>query len=524
MSARSASARPARAIARGALRAIAGRIICRGPRALGGLGTAACGVLLAGAAAGLGGCAVGPDFKAPPAPPVERYTEKPLPAQTSASSAPDGEAQRFVEGMAIPAQWWTVFHSRALDALVTEALRSSPTVQTARAALREANELVYAQQGADYPQVAANYSVSRQRNAVGTLAPTLSSGAELFTLHTAQVSVSYLLDVFGLERRELESQRALADAQRYQLEATYLTLSSNVVAAAVQEASLRAQIAATRAIAGSERQALEIMRRQYELGSVAWTDVLAEQSELASTQAALPGLQKQLAQQRDLLAVLAGRFPGEGVPERFELADLTLPRDLPVSVPAALVRQRPDVLVAEAQLHAASAEVGVAIADMLPQVQLTGAVGGASATGIEDLFSAGNAFWIAGASLSQTLFSGGTLLHRKRAADAALDEAGAEYRSVVLSACQQVADALRALELDADAVSASGRAERAASDTLAATRRNVELGASSGLALLAAEQSDEQAAINLIQARANRYADTAALFQALGGGWWNARR
>lgn len=472
------------------------------------------------ASALLASCAVGPDFKRPPAPRVDRYTQQPLPLRTASAATLDGAAQRFIPGQDVPAEWWKAFASPALDAFIAQALKHNPTLDAARAALRQANELTAAERGALFPQLEAGYSASRQKNAVGTLAPTLTSGEELFTLHTAQLSVSYLLDVFGLERRQLESQQALADAQRFELEATYLTLTSNVVAAAVQEASLRAQIEATNAIAASEREGVQILERQYQLGSVAMTDVMAQQSLLSSTEATLPGLEKQLAAQRDLLAVLAGRFPGEGMSERFELSGLTLPRDLPLSVPARLVRQRPDVLAAEAQLHSASAQVGVAIADMLPQITLTGTAGGAS-TAIPSLFAAGDTFWTAGASLSQTLLAGGTLWHRERAARAALDEAGAQYRTVVLAAFQQVADTLRALELDAEAVGANARATQAASDTLAATRRNVQLGSTSYLALLSAEQAYQQAVLNLAQARANRLADTAALFQALGGGWWN---
>lgn len=472
------------------------------------------------AAVQLASCAVGPNFKRPEAPRVDRYTPQPLPERTASAPTLDGAAQRFVPGREVSAQWWKSFESPALDALIAQALKENPTIEAARAALRQANELTAAQRGALFPQVDAGYAVSREKNAVATLAPTLSSGQELFTLHTAQLSVSYLLDIFGLERRELESQQALADAQRFELEAAYLTIASNVVAAAVEEASLRAQIDATNAILRSERESVQILRRQYQLGSIAMTDVMAQESLLASTQATLPPLEKQLAAQRDLLAVLAGRFPSEPLDQRFELSSLTLPRDLPVSLPASLVRQRPDVLAAEAELHSASAQVGVAIADMLPQVTLSGSAGGAS-TSIQSLFASGNTFWTAGASLSQTLFAGGALWHRERAARAALDQAGAEYRSVVLTACQQVADTLRALELDAEAVAANALAAQAANATLAATRRNVELGSTSYLALLSSEQAYQQAVLNLAQARANRLADTAALFQALGGGWWN---
>jgi NodT family efflux transporter outer membrane factor (OMF) lipoprotein len=422
--------------------------------------------------------------------------------------------------MNIPAQWWKLFQSPTLDTLVQQAFKNNPTVQGAQAALRQANENYYAQRGALLPSVQAGYSFQRQRNATGTLAPTLTSGESTFNLHTAQVSVSYVLDVFDGTRRETESLHALAESQRYQLEATYLTLTSNVITAAIQEAAARAQLAATDGIVQSEREALQILRRQYELGSIAMSDVMAQEAALATTEATVPALKKQLEQSRHALATLAGHFPGEPVDEHFELGGLHLPEDLPVTVPAELVRQRPDVLAAEAQMHSATAQVGVAIANMLPQITLTGNEGGAS-TQFGQLFAAGNTFWAGGASLTQTLFAGGALLHKERAARAGLDQAGAQYRSAVLTAFQNVADTLTALQLDAQALSASVRAERAAQESLSTVRHNVELGSVGYLALLNAQQTYQQAVLNLVQAQANRYSDTAALFQALGGGWWN---
>jgi NodT family efflux transporter outer membrane factor (OMF) lipoprotein len=486
------------------------------------------------AAAWLCSCAVGPNFKTPEAPQVSGYLPQPLPTQigTTAGTAaagdssktaagqPGNEVQRYVAGMNIPAQWWALFQSPALDELVQQALKNNPTLPGAQAAVRQATENAAAQRGTYFPSVQAGYAFSRQRDAIGTLAPTLNSGAPVYSLNTAQVSVSYLFDIFGVNRREVESLQALADSQRYQFEATYLTLTSNVVTAAIQEASLRAQIAATEEITRSEREAAQILRHQYELGSIALTDVMAQDALLATLEATLPALGKQLAQQRHLLTALIGRFPNDEPAQKFALSDLALPQDIPVSVPAALVRQRPDVLSAEAQLHSASAEVGVATANLFPQITLTGTEGGTS-TVLNQLFASGNTYWSAGTSLTQTLFQGGTLIHRKRAAQAALDQAGAQYRSVVLTAFQNVADTLTALQLDADAVSANTRAQQAAADSLKATRRNVQMGSMSYLALLNAEQAYGQAVLNLVQARANRYSDTAALFQALGGGWWN---
>ena len=475
-------------------------------------------IILALAALITSGCAVGPNFKRPSPPPVKGYLSEPLPAHTQPQAA--GDAQRFVEGMKIPEQWWTLFQSPELDALIQQAFKNSPTAQAAQAALHQANENYYAQRGALLPSVQANYSFTRQRNATGTLAPTLSSGETIFNLHTAQVSVSYVLDVFGGLRRQTESMHSLAESQRYQLEATYLTLASNVITTAIQEAGARAQLAATNGIVQSEREALDILKKQYEIGSIAMSDVMAQEAALASTEATVAPLQKQVEQSRHALAMLAGRFPSETGDEHFELASLRLPQELPVTVPAQLVRQRPDVLSAEEQMHSASAEVGVAIANMLPQITLSGNLGGAS-TQVGQLFATGNTFWSGGASLTQTLFAGGALFHKERAARAALDQAGAQYRSAVLTAFQNVADTLTALQLDAQALSASVRAERAAKESLETVRRNVELGSVGYLALLNAQQTYQQAVLNLAQAQANRYTDTAALFQALGGGWWN---
>jgi NodT family efflux transporter outer membrane factor (OMF) lipoprotein len=477
------------------------------------------GVLLMAAAA-LASCAVGPDFKAPQVPASAGYGAQEPPARAPVAGTDGGQAQRVIVGGDIPHQWWMLFRSPALDQLVSDALERSPTLDAARAALRQAQELTAAARGSYSPQLAASYGFTRQRNATGTLAPTLTSGAEIFNLHTAQVSVSYLVDIWGGTRRQVESAAAQADYQRWELEAAYLTLTANVIAAAIQEASLRAQLAATQDIIKSERETTQILRHQYELGSIAQLDVMAQEASLAAAEATLPGLQKQLEQQRHLLAALTGRFPNDEPRERFELTGLKLPEEVPLSLPSTLVRQRPDVLAAEAQLHTATANVGVAIAGMLPQLNLSANQGGAS-TVLSSLTSPGNTFWVLGASLSQTLFEGGTLWHRKHAADAALDQAGAQYRGVVLAAFQNVADCLTALKLDAAAESASLRAEQAAAESLATTRHNVELGNMSYLALLSAEATYQQAALNLAQARASRYADTAALLVASGGGWWH---
>jgi NodT family efflux transporter outer membrane factor (OMF) lipoprotein len=476
---------------------------------------------VAGAAvlAGLSACAVGPDFRPSDAPAVKGYTPESLEQTTRSSKTAGGEAQRFVEGMDIPGQWWTLFHSDALNALLTDALAHNADLKVAQAALKVAQENYYAQEGVYYPSVSANFNPSRYKNAVQP-SPTLNSYVPYFNLYTAQVSVSYTLDVFGGNRRQVETLEAQADAQKYQLEATYLTLTSNVVAAAVQEASLRGQISATEYIIKVEREGLDIYRRRLALGDVAGADVAAQEAALGQAESALPQLRKQLAQQRDLLTALAGRLPSEEVSQTFDLATLDLPSELPVSLPSKLVEQRPDIKSAEGQLHAASAQVGVAIANMLPQITLSANVG-TIATQANQLFMPGNGFWQLAGNIAQPIFQGGQLLHKTRAARANLEQAAEQYRSTVITAFQNVADSLRALQNDAEAVRSNLAAEQAAANSLGIARRQQELGDISYLALLNAEQAYQQAVINLVQARASRYADTAALFQALGGGWWN---
>jgi NodT family efflux transporter outer membrane factor (OMF) lipoprotein len=467
------------------------------------------------------GCAVGPDFEGPAAPDVTGYTSSPLREQTASSEVAGGEPQRFVQGLDIPGQWWTLFHSPALNTLIEEALKNNPTLPAAEAALRQAWENVYAQQGAFFPTVVANFAPSRNKTATGVTFTSASSGKPFFTLYTGQVVVAYAPDVFGGTRREVESLGATAEFQRFQLEAAYLTLTSNVVAAAVQEASLRGQIAATEEIIKIQTGSLDILRKQFELGQVAGADVAAVEATLAQAQATLPPLQKQLAVQRDLLTALIGRLPSQQPTEQFELASLQLPQELPVSLPSKLVEQRPDVRSAEAQMHSASALIGVAVAAQLPQFTLTANAGTTSNLISQFITTPGTAFWTVAGNVAQTVFDAGTLLHKKRAAEAAFDQAAAMYRSTVIAAFQNVADSLHALQSDAETLRAAYAAERAASKSLEIARRQLQLGAIGYLGLLTAQNTYNTALIALVQAQAARYADTAALFQALGGGWWN---
>jgi NodT family efflux transporter outer membrane factor (OMF) lipoprotein len=459
---------------------------------------------------------VGPNFHRPPPPTPARFTVEPLPPNTASASGPGGETQTFLAGADVPKNWWTLFGSAELNALVAAALRANPDVQSAQAALRQALENTAAQRGSYFPTVQGAFDAGRNLNATGVLAPNLASGTALYNLFTPQVTVSYVPDIFGANRRQVESLAAQAEASRFQLDATYLTLTANVVAAAIQAAGFRAQIAATERVIALERESLAVLQRELELGAIAEIDVYAQEAALAQLEATLPPLRRQLQQTDDQLAALTGRLPADFTPPSLQLEQLVLPVELPLGVPSQLIERRPDVRAAEAQLHAATAQVGVAVANLLPQFTITGNIGSA-ATAMSDLFKPGTGFWSIGANATQTLFAGGTLLHRKRAADAALDQAGAAYKSAVLTAFQNVADALHALAADAEALGAAGRAESAAEKSLEVTRQQLQIGAVSYLALLNAEQTYQQALITVTQSRANRFADTAALFQALGG-------
>ncbi len=464
------------------------------------------------------GCAVGPDFKKPAPPDADSYAV-PLAATAGTAGVAGGESQHFVRGGDLTADWWTLFHSTPLDELIEHSLTNNPDLRAAQAALSVAREGVLAQRGAYYPNISAGFSATRQRQA-GTLSPTPSSNVLLYNLFTPEVSVSYVPDVFGLNRRTVESLQAQAEATRFQMIATYNTLTANVVVAAIQQGSVQLQIEATRQLIEINTNILQILRYQFTKGYASGLDVAAQESQLAQVAATLPPLVKQAAQLRDLMATLAGEFPSQAPADTFELTSLELPRDLPVSVPADLVTQRPDVRQAGADLHAASARIGIAVANRLPNITLSAATG-STALAMNQLLTTGTGFWSAGADLTAPIFEGGALLHQERAARAGYEQAAAEYRSTVLAACQNVADTLAALAEDAEELKAAAAAADAAKVTLDLAQRQWQDGYAGYLALLNAEQAYQQARINLVQAQASRFADTAALFQALGGGWWH---
>jgi NodT family efflux transporter outer membrane factor (OMF) lipoprotein len=498
-------------------------------------------VALSWVVAGAAGCAVGPNFHKPQAPPNAGYTTAPLPSATSSANTQGGEAQRFELGQDVPFKWWEAFGSPAINSLVERAFRANPTVRAAQAALRQAQELVYAQEGYFFPSVSADYNFERQKlagNLSGSSAPGVQGNGTAITavqqstppyneplyynFHTAQLTVGFVPDVFGGNRRKVESLDAQAQMQRFELEATYVSLASNVVAAAIQEASTRAQLKAAQEIIGQNEKSLQILHDKFDSGYATRIDVALQEQQLAQAKALLPPLEKQFEQNRDLMRALAGNLPDQDVVETFELASLQLPSPLPVSLPSKIIEQRPDIRAAEEQLHAANAQVGVAVAAMLPQFTITGTAGG-TATQFAQMFRHGGPFWSLIGDVSQPVFAGGTLWHTKRAADEALRQAAAQYQTTVLQAYQNVADTLHAILSDADALATAVESERAAKVTLDLTQQRMQSGYSDYLTELAAEMAYQQAVLSRVQAQATRLGDTAALYQALGGGWWNRR-
>jgi NodT family efflux transporter outer membrane factor (OMF) lipoprotein len=476
--------------------------------------------VLVGAALTLAACAAGPGFTPPAPPEVSGYTAHPVRATTHTAGVTAGVAQRFGNGADVPGDWWTLFHSPALDALVAQALKNNHDLKAAQAALRVAHEDVLAQRGSFLPAVSAGFDASRQKDPSSALAPVPSNNAYLYSLFTPQLSISYAPDLFGSNRRTRESLQAQEQAARFQMVAAWTTLTSNVVVTAVQEASLRAQVAATRDLVALEKKSLGLLRLRFEKGDASKLDVAAQLSQLAQTEADLPALVKQLAATRHALAVLVGAFPDQTPAESFTLADLRLPQNLPLSLPSELVAQRPDVRQARADLHAASAAIGIAAAQRLPNLELT-ADAGSTALAISKVFTSGTGFWGVAASLTAPIFEGGQLMHQERAAKAAYVEAAEQYRGTVLSAFQNVADTLVALDQDAEALQSAAKAGQAAKTTLDLSQLQLQHGYIGTFELLAAQQSYQQAHIALIEAEANRFADTAALYQALGGGWWH---
>ncbi|MFH2124090.1 MAG: efflux transporter outer membrane subunit [Pseudomonadota bacterium] len=462
----------------------------------------------------LAGCAVGPDFKPPAAPDVAAYTTTPLPSQTVSAPTPLGESQRFIEGGWVNSQWWHELRSPKLDTLINDALQASPTLAKSQATLRQAQELYAAQAGSTlYPQVDANLGAQRQRFSPSSSG--LTGDAREFGLYNAGVGINYTLDLAGGNRRTLEALAARIDYQRYQLAGARSTLVANIVTTAVTQANIYGQIQATKDILQLQEEQLKLTKEQVRLGQSAPDEVLAIQTPVEQTRATIPLLYTQLQQNEHLLAVLAGRAPGLGGLPSFTLAEFTLPTALPLIVPSELVHSRPDIQAAEALLHVANAEYGVAIAKLYPQVNLSADLGLLALT-TDTLFSGSSTVWGLVGQLTQPLFKPG-LPAGKRAALAEFDAAAANYQNVVLEALRNVADVLRALENNAQRLAALAAADVAAQGSFNSVQRRYELGAASYVQLLIAQQQAQQTRINLIEAQARRLVDSAALYQAMGG-------
>ena len=477
-------------------------------------------VLLGVIGVSISGCAVGPNFTPPAAPDVAGYVPGKLNSPSPGPGAPRVAGQHFVSGADVSARWWSAFKSQPLNDLVKQSVDHNPNLQAAEAAIRVAQYNAQAQRGLFFPQVTGNSTSSKQLfSNTGAVFGDLGSVPQTqYTLVTNQLTVSFVPDIWGGNFRAVESLNAVTEQQLFQLEAAYLTLTSNVVTAAIQEASLRGQIAATQRIIRIERNLLDILKRQFSFGQAAQADVLAQDAALAQAEELLPPLEKQLAQQRDLLTVLAGQLSADEIAQKFDLARFKLPANLPISLPSKLVEQRPDVRAAEANMHAASAQVGVTIAARLPNLVLL-ANGGSTAYNFAQSFTPGTGFYTLAASATAPLFDGFTLYNKQKAAEAALDQAEAQYRATVITAFQNVADALRALQSDVRAAKAARRAEDTAKASLEIVQKQLNAGQVNQLAVLNAQQTYLTASVIRVQTEANRLSDTAALFMALGGGW-----
>ena len=459
--------------------------------------------------AGLGGCAVGPDFVSQPPPAVDRYTPEKL---TSVGG------QHLVVAEDIPRRWWEVFHNKNLNKLIEASIKHNPSLQAANASIKTAYFAAEAQKGGFLPTALLNGTDTSNLQSGAEFSVTPNASTNPYGLFLRQLSVWYTPDIWGQNRRAVESLEAQTNQQRYQFEAAYLALTSNVAAAAVQEASLRGQIVAICEVIKVEQQLLNLLRHQYGVGSVAQADVLTQEAALAQVMQLLPPLERQLAQQRDLLTALAGQYSTAEVPETFHLNALTLPANLPITLPSKFVRQRPDVRAAEANMHSASAQIGVALAARLPNITLS-TNNGYTAYSYAQLFTPGTGFYTLAAGATQPLFDGFTLLNKQKAAEAGLDVAEAQYRQAVITGFQNVADALRALQADSKAVKAAVYAEQTAKKSLEIVKKQLEVGSVNVLAMLNAEQTYLLAAVSRVQAEGNRLSDVVGLFLALGGDW-----
>jgi NodT family efflux transporter outer membrane factor (OMF) lipoprotein len=483
--------------------------------AVGGTGRVLASVVLVG---WLAGCAVGPDFRRPAPPAASAYLPGTQPSETVAAEGPGGAKQRFEPGTDIPAEWWSLFRSESLDQRIRLALEESPTLAQARARLVQAREDLAARAGATrYPAVDAGISAERRKLNLASLGVSTVPDPGPFTLYNASISVSYVLDLFGGNRRALEALGAKVDYREFELEAARRTLAANVVNASIRQDSLRARMKIVQDLLEAQGRQFAIAEERYKAGGISALDVRNQNLLLDQTRALLPPLERELARVTHQLAVYLGREPAMAATDAFDLDGLHLPEEVPLRVPSTLARKRPDIRAAEALWHQASANVGVATADLFPRITLSGSLG-SQRTDSGDLLIGANVWSIAG-NLMQPIFRGGELRARKRSAVAAYDEAAAAYRQTVLQGLQEVADALSALDMDARTLKIRADAAGHARAGYEIARQRYLAGGISQLELLDAQRQLLQSEFDRVQAQADRYADTAALLHALGGGW-----
>lgn len=464
------------------------------------------------AASALAACAVGPRFVRPPPPTVDHYAGDTRPRRLDAADA----AQTLVFGQAPEGTWWRRFNSPSLDALVAAGLKDSPTLESARAALEASHDQARAGAGVFFPQLSG--SASGQREQYSAIRLGQATKPSTFNLFTVTGSVAYAIDVFGGERRNVEALLAARDRQQFAEGAAWLSLTGNIVDAAIARAGYAEEAAVLGEIVDLEATQRDSLRALYQGGAGALTDVLVAEQQLATDRQSLATMRQREAAAETLLKTLLGRESGEVTPDFPALSELSVPAEAPVSLPSQIVRRRPDILQAEAALHQASAQVGVATAALFPSINVTGDYG-ANSLSLGKLGSPQGLFWGIGPSVNAPVFDGGVLWFARKAALADFRAARTNYRQVVLAALEQTSDSIRALDADAEVVAASRAALDAASTNDVLSRTNRSAGVLSAADATAQQIAADRARLVYVGAQSQRLQDVVALYLASGGGW-----
>jgi NodT family efflux transporter outer membrane factor (OMF) lipoprotein len=463
-------------------------------------------LLATGAMSLLGGCVVGPGFTPPPQPATAAFTAAPLDALNRSGVQLDA-------AQAEPAQWWSLLNSAQLDQLIRQALKANHTLEAARSTLAQARALDVVSEAALYPAVTLDASSGRNKYGAAFLGPeTLPP----FTFYSIGPAVSYTFDLSGGIRRSIEQQHAQTLYQLDELQAAELTVSGNIALQAVAAAAARAQIDNLLGLLEDDRKDVQLVKDAFEAGSGTRVDVLTAQSQLANDQTLLPPLRRDLSNATHALALLVGQAPADWSPPQFKLDEFAMPERLPVSLPSELAHRRPDILAAEAQLHVTTAAIGVATANLYPQITLS-ANGSLESNTLRTLFESSSGAWGFMGGLTQPLFNHGELRAKQRAAVEAMHAAGSNYQQVLLSAFTQVADALEGLDHDQELIDSEQAALATASDTLQLTRESYSAGNSGVLQVLDAQRQNSQARLGLVRAQSQRLQDLVQLLLALGG-------